>query len=73
MHFVLNCVELRFQKVIEVKWRSYVPDIICYEFVYHTNMDCQSITPTQSLIGHLIFSQTWPPQRVDCLADFVGV
>ena len=75
MHFALNCVKLRFQKVIEVKWRSssYVPDIICYESVYHTNIDCQSITLTQSLIGHLISSQTWPPQRIDYLADFVGV
>ena len=32
-----------------------------------TSMNCLSTAPTRSLILHVIFKQTKPPQRVDCL------
>ena len=47
----------------------YVTEVICFASVYHTNMNCLSTTPTQSLLhhAHANFEQTGTPQRVDCL------
>ena len=45
----------------------YVPDVICFAFVYLTNMDRPSITLTGSLILHKICGKTGPPQRIDSL------
>ena len=47
---------------------SYSPNVVCFVFVYHTNMDRLFTKPTRSLIRHAIFSQTGPPRRADCLA-----
>ena len=52
---------------------SYVPDVICFASVYHTNFYHLSTTHTQNLIRHAIISHTRPPQRVDCLAHYGSI